>query len=154
MGESRGRKGDGFIHSANVSQMLSVCQALPWAPRAWQVALLFWLCIDFLFCSYLGYDVSASPRSGLSSFSPSSASWSKTTEHSGDQQRTNKTGWLRPCPHLQFSDGSDLSGEWESAVLALNWFFLFWMIKFPHSLPLMLLLPVVSWRAEPLHCFL
>ena len=39
-----------------------------------------------------GYDVSASPRSGLSSFSQSSASRSETAEHSGDQQWTDKAG--------------------------------------------------------------
>lgn len=83
------------------------------------------------FCFYLGYDVSTSPRPGLSSFSPSSTPWPKTTEHSGDQQWTNKTGWLRPCPHLQFSDGSYLSGEWESALFSLNLFFLFWMTNCP-----------------------
>ena len=124
--------------------MLCLWQTLVWVLRIQHVDFLFWRLIDFVFRFYLGYDVSASPRPGLPSFSPSGASRSKATEHSGDQQWTNKAGWLRPRSHLQLPDGPYLGGEWESTVLSFNFIFLFGVTDCPHSGPLMLLLPVVS----------
>ena len=128
--------------------MLCLCQTLVWVLRIQHVDFLFWRLIDFVFRFYLGYDVSASPRPGLPSFSPSGASWSKATEHSGDQQWTNKAGWLRPRSHLQLPDGPYLGGEWESTVLSFSFIFLFGVTDCPHSGPLMLLLPVVSLWTE------
>ena len=66
-----------------------------------------------------GYAVSASPRSGLFSFSQSSALQSETAEHSGNQQWTDKACHIYSFQMALTSVVSDI------IVLALNVVFLF-----------------------------
>lgn len=121
-----------------------------WPHFRWPLGILWLVPTAVSFCwwllcllSPLGYDVSASPRSGLPPFSQSSASWPEATEHSGDQQWTNKTGWLRPCPHLQFSDGPYLGGKQDCCPFVKLRYPVF-IDKLPRSMFLMLLLPTLS----------